>query len=163
MPSLEKIYFDKDPNVLSLTTMFIYFKFTWKLSTYFPLHYTYHRMHFLKIKPSDWSVLLHFLVTKAERSRNYKNRDFNVLDIKNIVGRGVLTPLFYEDPLYYLPPHVSNLVHLLSVTSNPQPHIGYDHATFDVLFYLMIIWIYMSSLGTLMCFMLQGTKLKSDT
>ena len=42
-----------------------------------------------------------------------------------IVGRGVLTPLFYEDSLYCLPPF-SNFV------------------LFDMLFYLMIIWIYSS-------------------
>ena len=125
MPSLEKIYFDKDPNALSLTTMFIYFKFTWKLSTYFPLHYTYHRMHFLKIKPSDWSVLLHFLVTKAERSRNYKNRDFNVLDIKNVVGRGVLTPpILWRPPILPTPPMFQILYTPFLSPPTPSPTLA---------------------------------------
>ena len=71
----------------------------------------------------------------------------------------VLTPLFYEDPPILLTPTpVSNFVQpSLPLSPNPchlhPPHQGFfllscffcwmgDHATFDVLFYLMIIWIY---------------------
>ena len=70
-------------------------------------------------------------------------------------------PLFYEDPPYiaYLPPPFSNFVHHsfihphlpLSCQSNPYSQLFFlsscffgwmgDH-TFNVLFYLMIIWIY---------------------
>ena len=70
-------------------------------------------------------------------------------------------PLFYEDPPYiaYLPPPFSNFVHHsfihphlpLSCHSNPYSQLFFlsscffgwmgDH-TFNVLFYLMIIWIY---------------------
>ena len=68
-----------------------------------------------------------------------------------IVGRGVLTPLFYEDPPYIAnPPPFSNFV-------QPPPPMFFlfsclfdwmgDHATFGVLFYLMDL--HMSSLGTL--------------
>ena len=70
-----------------------------------------------------------------------------------IGGRGVLIPLFYEDPLYcQLPPFF--FFQILSTSLSPPTLIpvffllscffGWmsDLTTFDVLFYLMIIWIY---------------------
>ena len=78
-----------------------------------------------------------------------------------LVGRGVLSPYFMKTPPYiaYLPPPFSNFVHHsfihshlpLSCHSNPYSQLFFlsscffgwmgDH-TFNVLFYLMIIWIY---------------------
>ena len=62
-------------------------------------------------------------------------------------------PLFSEDPLYWLPPFFQ-FCSSLPFPFHLQPHrycsfccpislvkCG-DHTTFDVLFYLMIIWIY---------------------
>ena len=51
----------------------------------------------------------------------FYNGDGKFLKSLYIIARGVLTPLFYEEPL--------------------NCWIG-DHATFDVLFYFMIIWIH---------------------
>ena len=70
-----------------------------------------------------------------------------------IVGRGVLTPLFSEDPLYWLPPFFQFCSSLpFPFHLQPHPYCSFccpislakcgDHTTFDVLFYLMIIWIY---------------------
>ena len=70
-----------------------------------------------------------------------------------IVGRGVLTPLVYEDPLYCLPTPFSNFAQapptfwsslaplpLFFLLSCFFGWVG-DH-TFDELSYLMMIWIY---------------------
>ena len=94
----------------------------------------------------------------------------------------VLTPLFYEDPPILLTPTpVSNFVQpSLPLSPNPchlhPPHQGFfllscffcwmgDHATFDVLFYLMIIWIYTCQAlvpwyqkDLNVCFMQQGVR-----
>ena len=74
-----------------------------------------------------------------------------------IIGTGALNSLFYEDlyclySLYCLTPSFSNFVQprpchlkipplLFFLLSSFFGWMGY-HATFDVLFYLMIIWIY---------------------
>ena len=72
--------------------------------------------------------------------------------------QGVITPLFYEEPLYCLP-HPPFFFKFCPCPSpplpchlQPPPHLFFllscffgwmgDHTTFDVLFYLMIIWIY---------------------
>ena len=69
-----------------------------------------------------------------------------ILD-QSIVGRGVLTPLFCEDALI-LPTSFFKFCPLPPSLSPPNPTptaffgwIG-DCATFDVLFYLIILWIY---------------------
>ena len=89
----------------------------------------------------------------------------------NMVDRGVLTPLHYEDPLYFLPPFQT-----LS-TPPPCPHkppipllfllscffeqMG-DHTTFDVLLCLMILRIHICQ--TLMCVLCNkaSSLLRSD-
>ena len=71
-----------------------------------------------------------------------------------VVGRGVLTPLFYEDPPALLTP----LVNFLQMPPSHPYHLQYplpllfplsfifgwmgDRTTLDVLFYLTILWIY---------------------
>ena len=89
--------------------------------------------------------------------------------IKPIVGRGFLTPLFYEDspffkfcptpPLYLQPPPP-----MLFLLSNFFDWMG-CRATFDVLFYLVILciyscWVswYLCNRRTLLCFIQQDVK-----
>ena len=67
----------------------------------------------------------------------YNRRDGKFLKSLYIVGRGVLAPLFYEDPLhFFVPPSL-----LFFLLSSFFGWMG-DRATFDMLFYLAIIWIY---------------------
>ena len=95
-----------------------------------------------------------------------------------IVGRGVLTPppLFYEDPPYIAyPPFLKFCSTPPPCRRQPPPPLLFllssffdrmgDHATFDVLFCLMILWIhtcltlvhqYQKDLDA--CFMQQGIK-----
>ena len=76
------------------------------------------------------------------------------IDCKVIVGRGVLTPL-WRPPYMAYPPPFSNVAQPpppFPVASNPQPQCSFclscffgwmgDCITFDVLFYLIILWIY---------------------
>ena len=71
-----------------------------------------------------------------------------------IAGRGVLTSIFYEDPLYCLPSFFQNFDHSLPLPCclQPLPSLLFllscffgcmgDRPIFDVLFYLMTLWIY---------------------
>ena len=68
-----------------------------------------------------------------------------------IVGRGFLTPLYFMKTLLYcIPPPFFQILSKppsFPVTSNPHSHCSFfgwicDTATFDVLVYLMILWIY---------------------
>ena len=80
--------------------------------------------------------------------------DWNFQESLYVTDRGVLTLLLYEDSPYIASPPFSNFVQhpLFSITSNPQPPLLFllpfffgwmgDHVTYDIQFYLMIIWIY---------------------
>ena len=78
--------------------------------------------------------------------------DGKILKSLYIVGRGVLTPLFYEDLLYCLFRLFQMLKKKISCHLQPPPSLFFllpcffswmgDNTTFDVLFYLMIISIY---------------------
>ena len=73
---------------------------------------------------------------------------YNIL----IVGRVFLTPIFYEDPPYIAYPRFQILSNTLPRPPSSTPTVFFlfscsfdwmgDRATFDVLFYLMIIRIY---------------------
>ena len=91
-----------------------------------------------------------------------------------IVGRGVPTLLFYEDPpTLPTPPHFSNFVTHpspppLPCHLQPPPTLIFllpcffgwigDHATFDVLFYLKYGSIHVKPWYLDVCFMQQGVK-----
>ena len=82
--------------------------------------------------------------------------DMKFLKSIHTVGRGWLTPYFTKtSSLYCLPPSFSNFVHhffYFPFLLQPPPWLFFllscffgwivDHTTFDVPFYLMIIWIY---------------------
>ena len=105
--------------------------------------------------------------------------------INTIVGKGFLQPLFYEDlPLHFLPPLFRFFPpHPHPPSSSPPTststalfvvlfcqHKG-DHAIFDVLICLMILWIYTyealepSTRKTLLCIFCNkaSSLLRSDT
>ena len=74
-------------------------------------------------------------------------------NIDTIVDRRFLQPLFYEDlPLNFLPPLFKFCQPLFLVASNLNPPLFFllscffslmrGRATFDVFFYLMILWTY---------------------
>ena len=67
--------------------------------------------------------------------------------------RGAYPLTLWRQPLYCLPPFSNFVQHPpFSITSNPQPPLLFllpfffgwmgDHVTYDIQFYLMIIWIY---------------------
>ena len=96
-----------------------------------------------------------------------------------IVDRRVLTPVLWRPPILLTPFPFSNFVQppllYFPVTSNLPPQLFFllscffdwlgDHATFDVLFYLMLTWIYTFQAlvpryenDLDMCFMQQGIR-----
>ena len=87
---------------------------------------------------------------------------FSVFFIR--VGRGFLTPIFYEDPPLLLTsffkfcpppsPPTSNTTALFVVLCL---WLNGDSATFDVLFYLIIFWIH-SCRALVPCYVFYGTR-----
>ena len=100
--------------------------------------------------------------TAAHCFWGWKKTNLKVYDVTNYtVGRGFLAPLFYEHRLsILLTPPPSPFSDFVQPTSNLHPHCSFswlnffdwmgNHATFDVLFYLMILWTY-TCRRTLLC------------
>ena len=101
--------------------------------------------------------LLFFVIDFSSPFKIFKLQNFTSVppptSSNHIVGRRVLTPLFYEDPLYIsklpffkfcptpLPCCLQPPALLLILLCYFFGWMG-DHATFDVLFYSMISWMY---------------------
>lgn len=95
-----------------------------------------------------WVFLFLSLVDLFFMSGDNNNINFNN---SAIVDRRFLTPLFYEDPPILPTPPFLNLFHLTPLPSALLLLLillpccfswMVDHDTFDMLFYLMIFWIY---------------------
>ena len=106
---------------------------------------------------------LHFTPINCERIRSFgTTMVFLVFFIR--VGRGFLTPIFYEDPpllptsfFKFCPPPSPPTSNTTALFVALCLWLNGDSATFDVLFYLIIFWIH-SCRALVPCYVFYGTR-----